>query len=260
MILLHKKEKLPENQKDTPAKKSRIRTRLFKIICLTVAFVVLVGACYTGKSIYVRNKYVTTDFATLDLTGIDNLMIVAHPDDDIIWGGAHLMEGSYLVVCVTGGTSEVRAKEFLKAMDRTGDKAVMLGFPDKVLGKRSNWKNCSDDIEKDLTEIMALKHWNMIVTHNPDGEYGHNQHILTDQLVTKAYNQVCADEDNLWYFGKYYSPAAEKDYAATNPPRITDAELVEKTDIIEDIYTSQGFVMDKFGQMLPFENWTKYTA
>ena len=29
-----------------------------------------------------------------------NLMIVAHPDDETLWGGAHLIEDNYYVVCV----------------------------------------------------------------------------------------------------------------------------------------------------------------
>ena len=31
----------------------------------------------------------------------ESLMIVAHPDDETIWGGSHLLKGHYLVVCLT---------------------------------------------------------------------------------------------------------------------------------------------------------------
>lgn len=41
-------------------------------------------------------KNYTLDF--LNAFKYDNLMIVAHPDDEILWGGAHLFNGKYFVV------------------------------------------------------------------------------------------------------------------------------------------------------------------
>ena len=38
-----------------------------------------------------------------------NLMIVAHPDDEILWGGANLYKYSYFVVCLTNGNIVERA-------------------------------------------------------------------------------------------------------------------------------------------------------
>ena len=38
----------------------------------------------------------------------ESLMIVAHPDDETIWGGSHLLKGHYLVVCLTNGNNEKR--------------------------------------------------------------------------------------------------------------------------------------------------------
>lgn len=31
----------------------------------------------------------------------ESLMIVAHPDDETIWGGSHLINGNYTVLCIT---------------------------------------------------------------------------------------------------------------------------------------------------------------
>ena len=33
----------------------------------------------------------------IDLKQCQKLMIVAHPDDETIWGGSHLLKGNYLV-------------------------------------------------------------------------------------------------------------------------------------------------------------------
>ena len=42
-----------------------------------------------------------------------SLMIVAHPDDEAIWGGSHLMNGNYTVLCITNGNNKKRKKTFV---------------------------------------------------------------------------------------------------------------------------------------------------
>lgn len=39
-----------------------------------------------------------------------SLMIVAHPDDETIWGGSHLINGNYTVLCITNGNNKKRKK------------------------------------------------------------------------------------------------------------------------------------------------------
>lgn len=36
----------------------------------------------------------------------ESLMIVAHPDDETIWGGSHLINGNYTVLCITNGNNK----------------------------------------------------------------------------------------------------------------------------------------------------------
>ena len=56
-------------------------------------------------------------------------MFVAHPDDDLLWGGRHLIEEKYLVVCMTRGNDPVRSAEFKSVMKATGDKYLILFLP-----------------------------------------------------------------------------------------------------------------------------------
>ena len=39
-----------------------------------------------------------------------SLMIVAHPDDETIWGGSHLINGNYTVLCITNGNNKKEKK------------------------------------------------------------------------------------------------------------------------------------------------------
>ena len=53
----------------------------------------------------------------------ESLMIVAHPDDETIWGGSHLINGNYTVLCITNGNNKKRKKEFMNVMKKTYPKS-----------------------------------------------------------------------------------------------------------------------------------------
>ena len=114
----------------------------------------------------------------------ESLMIVAHPDDETIWGGSHLINGNYTVLCITNGNNKKRKKEFMKVMEKTHSKGIILSFPDKTKGKRDNWKSCKKDIQREIKKEIDSKDWDKIVTHNPDGEYGHIHHKKISKYVT----------------------------------------------------------------------------
>lgn len=185
----------------------------------------------------------------LNLSKVNKLMIVAHPDDETIWGGNHLLKSNYLVVCITCGNNKIRAKEINKALEYSNDKLVMLNYPDKVLGKRSNWKDNYEDIKKDIKKILEYKSWDFVVTHNPDGEYGHIHHKMTSKIVSSIYHK-----DNLYYFGKYYKKEDINKIDKEN--KLSNKELKDKKKMLY-VYKSQGFIDKKFGHMYPYENWTK---
>ncbi len=193
----------------------------------------------------------TKDFSYLDLEGVDNLMIVAHPDDEILWGGMHLIEDDYLVVCITCGPNKIRVNEFISVMNATEDKYIMLGYPDKTNGERDNWDTSRAGITEDLKNIVELKDWNIIVTHNPQGEYGHQHHKMTNQITT----QVVEDKDKLYYFGRYHSKARMTNYI--DDMTANEENLKRKKDII-GLYTSQEFIQTAFDHMFEYEDWESY--
>lgn len=151
----------------------------------------------------------------LDLTRCENLMIVAHPDDETLWGGRELIEtGNYFVVCMTYGKSKTRGSDFCKNMEEIHITPLMLNYPDKIKNQRSDWDKYKDEMVKDLDKILNAKAWNRIVTHNPDGEYGHQHHkFLNVMVASECQSKGLLNE--LYYFGKYYN----KD----------EVELLEKT-------------------------------
>ena len=182
-------------------------------------------------------------------------MIVAHPDDETIWGGSHLTNGNYTVLCITNGNNKKRKKEFMKVMEKTHSKGIILSFPDKTKGKRDNWKSCKKDIQREIKKEIDSKDWDQIVTHNPDGEYGHIHHKKVSKYVT----MILKKEDKinqLVYFGKYTS---KKNKAKLKyEKKLSKKDYNEKLEVIQ-LYSSQSKVMDHLHHMLPYENWKPYS-
>lgn len=109
----------------------------------------------------------------------NKIMIVAHPDDETIFGGTQLIqENGWLVICVTNGDNKVRSKEFEKVMKKVNAEYEMWKYPDKWDGDFDRPRLTSD-----LTEVLARKPVEKVVTHNLEGEYGHTQHQVISNLV-----------------------------------------------------------------------------
>lgn len=224
-----------------------------KVIC--ISGIVLFAATLGGIFLWPEEsdaKFEKTNYNEIDLSGIDNLMIIAHPDDDMLWGGAELINKDYLVVCITCGSSERRVKEFEAVMSETNDKYVMLGYPDKTNGERDNWDTVRDGIIDDVEAIYALKDWKMVLTHNPEGEYGHIHHKMTDAIVTDA-----VVHEKLFYFGKYYSrKELEEDDVELS---LLDEDTLRRKEEILNLYVSQDDTIHKtFGHMLKSEKVISY--
>lgn len=179
----------------------------------------------------------------------NNLMIVAHPDDETIWGGAHLIEGDYTVVCITCGVDKKRQKEFIKVMNKTDSKYIMFSHTDLKKGYISDWENEIEIIKLELTDILNERNWNTIITHNPQGEYGHKQHKKINKIVTS----IVSDKEKLYYFGKYYKKEQLK---KVNLVPIESQIYDIKSDILFNIYKTQHF--STYNHMFKYENWISY--
>lgn len=182
-------------------------------------------------------------------TEAKKVMIVAHPDDETLWGSHALYEEKYLVVCVTCGGRLDRVKEFETVMNLTQDDYIMLNYPDLVNGKKSKWEAEWDDVNRDLKNIVNAKDWELIVTHNPDGEYGHIHHKMINKMITKY-----ADHSKLTYFGRYYWGNPPKD-------KLTELSVDEfsfKTNVLLPVYATQKGAIYNLRNMVHYENWITY--
>ncbi|WP_242303842.1 PIG-L family deacetylase [Bacillus cereus group sp. BfR-BA-01350] len=123
---------------------------------------------------------------------LDKLMIVAHPDDESIFGGAALLkELGWKVICLTNGNYPLRAFEFFKAMKLVGASCEIWDYPDQFDGKFDKAQ-----LLKDLNKVLRKNTYNCIVTHNLQGEYGHSQHKSLSKILHEQ------NFENLYVFNK----------------------------------------------------------
>ncbi|GMA61318.1 PIG-L family deacetylase [Alicyclobacillus fastidiosus] len=109
------------------------------------------------------------------------LMVVAHPDDEIIFGRAHLLkQKNWKVVCVTNGYNKTRAKEFAKVMKRIGAEYEIWNYKDTY-----SYRFNRGGLKRDLQKLVRRNRFKKVVTHGVQGEYGHPQHKVIGQIMRK---------------------------------------------------------------------------
>lgn len=198
------------------------------------------------------NGFLTAErLRAIGLDSAHKLMIVAHPDDETIWGGMHLLEepGNYFVLCLTNGYNVKRTNEFYSVMAEYGSKGLILNYPDYFNRQKDDWSGVYGAIEKDISRVVDFKHWDFVVTHNPAGEYGHIHHQMTNKIVTKVNGK-----DRLQYFGRYYWRVPP-----TVMPGISQEHLQKKYEIM-DLYQTQRGALNNLRHMAPYENWVDANA
>jgi LmbE family N-acetylglucosaminyl deacetylase len=190
---------------------------------------------------------------TLKINNADNfknLMIVAHPDDETLWGGSNLCKDKYFVVCLTNGHNFKRSNDFKKILEFSNNGGIILDYPDKQDYVQDKWLHVTDGIIKDLITILNYKHWDKIVTHEPEGPSGHYHHRKISEYVTGITRKLKIFE-NLYYFGKLYP----KGQIPKNLPRITEKELEAKMKLISLYKSVIKDINAMWIHMVPYENW-----
>lgn len=188
----------------------------------------------------------------LKLNKTDKLMIVAHPDDETLWGGGHMLEGGYLVVCFTNESNPVRKAEFEAVIKDSGNKGIILDYPDQKKGVKNKWKKDRKGIISDINLLLSYKDWSLVVTHNPEGEYGHIHHKMLNQMTTVEYHTIYQD-DNLYYFGRIYDEVELEERAALMQ-QLPKNVYKKKQQMLKRFY-SQRKTVKNFARMSPYEEW-----
>lgn len=213
----------------------------------------------SGARTFVKAKTITRELLdSMDLKNVTRLMVVAHPDDETLWGGGHLLQADYLVVCLTNADTyqygSRRAEEFRQVMKKTGDRGIIMYYPDYTGATRTrdSWRTSKASIRKDLKTLLKYKNWTEVVTYDKAGAYGHQHHKMTCSLVTECFRKYGPKGCSLIYFGKYYK-RAELQRLKRKPQALPKNVLKKKKEALK-LYQSQN--VRPFRHMFPYEDWT----
>jgi len=166
------------------------------------------------------------------------LMIVAHPDDELIFGGAELIKygSEYKVICLTNKSNEIRSKEFKRVMEKLNVRSwEMFDYEDTLYPTQ----------QFDLEDILMSRQWEKVVTHNPIGEYGHPQHKLVFDIILNITN-------DFYVFGKSQQKLDQNTLDIKNSLLTL---YTSETPIINQLLTNSG---DWFKSNDPFTNYIEY--
>ena len=155
---------------------------------------------------------------------IDKIMIVSHPDDEALFGGAELLTHSdeYKVVVVDECHNEVRKKELKNSMKFIGIKEY-----EHWTGYKGGEDYYREKLIYELLRVLRERKYTKIVTHNKQGEYGHPRHRALHDVLNHLRPEL------LWCFDKNHDIRLPQDL------------LLKKRDLLK-VYGSQTDVLNWF--------------
>ena len=165
------------------------------------------------------------------VTPVDKLMIVAHPDDEAIFGGQSLLEErGWRVVCLTNKNNQIRSEEMKYSMHGCGVIDYFIYDLEDILDSPLDPERVSSIIEEHLGE----REWKKIVTHNNIGEYGHPHHYQIHNEIKKKISNL----DNFWVFDKRKEKIDNKILERKN--KVLERSYVSQKEIISQIRENRG--------------------
>lgn len=125
---------------------------------------------------------------------VDLLVISTHEDDELLFFGGtipyYVAQGKNVVVVYMANCGRFRYEEAMEGLWSCGLKnhPVFVGLEDKRLNDYDETVNLwgLEATEQIVTELLRKYQPDVVVTHDINGEYGHNQHKLTSAVVRRA--------------------------------------------------------------------------
>lgn len=131
-----------------------------------------------GRDNFQVRPDVPSDFLS-KLGGLKVAMVVAHPDDETLWGGGVLAryQGFDVFCCSIPARDPERVLAFCGAMKMLGHHPFILPNFDR---------GPTHPLER--LDLLQLDRYDVVITHNEDGEYGHAHHIQVHRHVTAIFD------------------------------------------------------------------------
>ncbi len=167
------------------------------------------------------------------------LVIVAHPDDELIWMGGmllrHKSDWNTKVICLTRASDKDRNPKFKKACKILGVKGLIYDLDDY---SEKKWN------EQEVIKIIKKhcnKSYDIVFTHGKNGEYGHPHHKEIHKIINKIIDDKILKTRSLMNFAylkkkNNYQGFCIPNSSTNNFIKLKDHELIMKKNTIINVY------------------------
>ena len=173
-------------------------------------------------------------------------IIVAHPDDEILWAGGIILNNpqwNYFITCLCRKNDENRSSKFFTVLKILNAQGTMGNLDDEPEQKPLN----AVEVEQKILDLLPKKNFDLIITHSPFGEYTkHLRHEEVGKAVIMIWNKGKMTTNQLWAFAyedgnkKYFPKAIEN---ASYFERLKKGIWTKKYKLITETY---GFEKDSW--------------
>jgi len=179
------------------------------------------------------------DQASQDGKVIQVAVVVAHPDDEILWAGGLLLkhpEWSTVIITLCRSSDRDRAPRFRRVLRLLGASGAMGDLDDAPEQIPLQMLT----VQETILSLLPERQYDILLTHAPEGEYTwHQRHGEAAYAVRTLWQANRLHSKSLWQFayedgGGAYFPRPQKD--ADVHLALPDALWTRKRNLITQIY------------------------
>ena len=180
-------------------------------------------------------------------------IVMAHPDDETIWTGGTLLthkDWRWKLYVVTHNEDDDRGKELIKAIGQFRNQGVSnLEYEFfEVMPDVQEYENLDKTKIYDKLDNLDLSGFNVIFTHNIDGEYGHGNHRILGEYFREK-------QLNVWHIlcPAIQNPREKQVGDHIETVYLKPEELECKKAIFQNAYPTQQYLWKGFADFMTFQ-------